>query len=71
MRYREGAIPDHIDPIISNAPLMIAATIGLLTGVGMLWGGLRTRVFWLVFWGACSILASTAYISYFIYISLT
>jgi len=67
MRYREGEIPTNIDPLISNGPLMIAATIGLLTGIGMLVGGLRTRIFWLIFWGACSILASASYIGYYLF----
>ena len=67
MRYREGYIPTNIDPLIGHAPLMIAAVIGLLTGIGMLVGGLRTRIFWLIFWGACSILASTGYIGYYLF----
>lgn len=67
MRYREGEIPANFDPIIGNAPLMIAAVIGLLTGIGMLIGGLRTRIFWLIFWGGCSILASASYIGYYLF----
>lgn len=70
MRYKEGEIPDHFDPIIGNAPLMIAAVIGLFIGIGMLWGGLRTRVFWLIFWGGCSIVASVAYIGYYLLFGL-
>ena len=66
MRYREGEIPTNIDPLIGHAPLMIAAVIGLLTGIGMFVGGLRTRIFWLIFWGACTILASATYIGYYL-----
>ena len=67
MRYREGEIPANIDPLIGNGPLMIAAVIGLLTGIGMLVGGIKTRIFWLMFWGSCSILASTAYIGFYLF----
>jgi hypothetical protein len=66
MRYREGEIPASLDPIIGNGPLMIAAVIGLLTGIGMLLGGIKTKIFWLTFWGACTILASAVYIGYYL-----
>ena len=66
MRYREGEIPTNIDPLIGHGPLMIAAVIGFLTGIGMFIVGLRTRIFWLIFWGLCSILASATYITYYL-----
>lgn len=67
MRYRDGEIPANYEPIIGHAPIMLAAVIGLLIGIGMLRGGLRTRIFWLSFWGSCSILASTLYIGSYLF----
>ena len=67
MRYREGEVPADIAPLIGHAPLMVAAVIGLLTGIGMLLGGLKTRIFWLIFWGGCAIVASASYIGYVIF----
>ncbi|MFO7602445.1 MAG: hypothetical protein R6X06_01375 [Gammaproteobacteria bacterium] len=66
MRYREGEIPANLDPLIGHGPLMIAAVIGLLTGIGMLVGGIRTKIFWLKFWGVCNIVASLSYIIYYL-----
>jgi hypothetical protein len=68
MRYPEGEIPTHIDPLIGHAPLMIAAVLGLLIGIGMLLGGRKVRVFWLMFWGGCAVLASGSYIGYYLWL---
>ena len=66
MRYPVGEVPVHIEPLIGHGPIMIAVVIGLLTGIGMLLGGMRTGILWLLLWGGSSILASLTYIGYYL-----
>lgn len=63
MRYRIGSDPqqarDQVDGMTVGS-----AIFGFFTGIVFVVAGIRARQFWLVFWGAGLVLASSAYLVY-------
>jgi len=65
-RYRIGETPDLGNAVDANDSALIIGTaiFGLVTGIGFLLAGLRTRMLWLIFWGAGLAIASLLYLGY-------
>lgn len=63
MRYRIGSDPaqahEQVDGMIVGS-----AIFGLFMGIIFVVAGVRARQFWLAFWGAGLVMASSAYLIY-------
>lgn len=63
MRYRIGTDPQQAQAQLDGMTFG-SAILGLLIGVVFVIVGVRARQFWIVFWGAGLILASSTYLIY-------
>ncbi len=63
MRYRIGTDPEQARQEVDGM-IVGSAVFGLFTGVIFVVAGMRARQFWLAFWGAGLVLASSAYLLY-------
>ncbi|MDZ7803993.1 hypothetical protein [Thiohalophilus sp.] len=63
MRYRIGTDPEQARQEVDGM-IVGTAVFGLFTGVIFVLAGMRARQFWLAFWGAGLVLASSAYLLY-------
>ncbi len=63
MRYRIGTDPQQAQAQLDGMTFG-SAIIGLFIGVVFVIAGIRARQFWIVFWGASLILASSTYLIY-------
>jgi hypothetical protein len=64
MRYRIGNTPDELGEAIGQGPIIAAAVFSFVLGVGFVIAGLRSRHYWLTFWGIGLSLASAAYLAF-------
>lgn len=63
MRYRIGSDPQQAGQQVDGM-IVGSAIFGLFTGMVFVVAGVRARQFWLAFWGAGLVLASSAYLLY-------
>ncbi|MDY6980436.1 MAG: hypothetical protein SV201_11175 [Pseudomonadota bacterium] len=63
MRYRIGTDPEQAQQEVDGM-IVGSAVFGLFTGILFVVAGVRARQFWLAFWGAGLVLASSAYLLY-------
>lgn len=63
MRYRIGTDPEQAQQEVGGM-IVGSAVFGLFTGILFVVAGVRARQFWLAFWGAGLVLASSAYLQY-------
>lgn len=66
MRYRIGTDPQQAQEQVDGM-IVGSAVFGLFTGIGFVIAGVRARQFWLAFWGAGLVLASSAYLVYILF----
>ncbi|MDH5184171.1 MAG: hypothetical protein OEX12_09805 [Gammaproteobacteria bacterium] len=64
MRYREGMLVDGKPAEVNETMLVATAGFGLLTGLLMLFAGIRARLLWMIVWGFGLVIASLVYITY-------
>mgnify|MGYP000201850419 CR=1 FL=1 len=63
MRYRIGSDPQQAHEQVDGM-IVGSAVFGFFTGVVFVVAGIRARQYWLAFWGAGLVLASSAYLLY-------
>jgi len=64
MRYRIGESLDAPGPSPDAGPLLAAAVLSLLIGIGFVIAGIRSKHYWMAIWGSGLSLCSIAYIAF-------
>lgn len=66
MRYRIGENTENLDNLgkpVGDELVSFSAVLGLLMGIIFIFGGLRGKQFWLIFWGSGLVISSILYLA--------